>query len=103
MSGWMVAVMVAMVPTAVMAGDPFVGKELYRQQCGQCHGLDGRPGLPQTPDFTRKSDPRNGLLRTDTVLVNRIRQGGVSCPSFRGVLDDLQILDVISYLRSMRR
>lgn len=85
------------------AADPLAGKGHYKQHCAACHGLDGKPGIPQTPDFTRKSDPHNGLLRSDTMLLNRIRQGGASCPAFRSVLDDLQILDVVSYLRSMRR
>ncbi|MBF0340344.1 MAG: cytochrome c [Magnetococcales bacterium] len=85
------------------AADPFAGKEQYKLHCAPCHGMDGKPGMPQSPDFARKSDPHNGLLRSDTVLLNRVRQGGSGCPSFRGVLDDFQILDVVSYLRSMKR
>ncbi|MBF0309387.1 MAG: cytochrome c [Magnetococcales bacterium] len=87
----------------LFAADPFEGKELYKKNCAHCHGMNGKAGLPQSPDFARKSDPNNGLLRSDTALLNRIRQGGAGCPSFRAVLSDIEILDVVAYMRSMRK
>ncbi|MBF0212966.1 MAG: cytochrome c [Magnetococcales bacterium] len=99
----MALVTLLIAPGCALAADPFVGKDHYQHHCAQCHGLEGKAGLPRGPDFTRKSDPGNGLMRSDSVLLTRIRQGGIGCPSFRGVLDDLQILDVVSFLRSMKR
>ncbi|MBF0628375.1 MAG: cytochrome c [Magnetococcales bacterium] len=101
---WLVPLLIAIaLPGTLRAADPFAGREHYKKHCAYCHGMDGKPGMPQTPDFTRKGDPGSGLLRGDVTLLNRIRQGGSSCPSFRSVLEDIQILDVIAYMRSMKR
>jgi mono/diheme cytochrome c family protein len=82
-----------------MAGDVFKGQELYTQYCQACHGMDGRGMMPGTRDFTRG----DGLLRNDTQIHESIRTGKNGMPSFRGILTDREILDIISHLRTYQR
>ena len=77
-------------------GDVFQGKKLYKSYCESCHGPKGRGRMPGAPNFTRGQ----GLVGADTTLFETIRSGKQAMPGFRGVLDDHQILDVISYIRT---
>jgi len=80
----------------VFAGDPFVGSNLYTQHCVSCHGGDGRGAVAGTPSF------REGRLmsRSITELMDTVRTGRNLMPAFRGILDEQQIDDVITYIRT---
>lgn len=84
--------------TVVQAADPMVGKKIYVQHCQNCHGERGVPQWPGVPDFSRGE----GLLQADSVLLTTIRAGKAMMPSYRGALQDDEILDVIAYLRTLR-
>ena len=75
------------------------GAEIYQRYCEICHGADGRPNLPSTPDFTRGE----GLLKSDQELVNSLRFGVGSMPGFEHQLDKKGFIDVIFYIRSLQR
>ena len=81
---------------SVLAGDVFNGKKIYEQHCKGCHGTRGRAMMPGAPSFRRGE----GLLQTDPALFNTIRSGRNAMPGFQGVLDEYEILDVISYIRT---
>jgi len=83
----------------VMAGDPVNGGKIYNQQCKKCHGANGKSVLPGVADFSRGE----GLLKADSELLKKIRNGGGMMPAYRGTLKDSEILDVITYLRKLRR
>jgi len=91
--GIMITVLVS--PMA-FAGDPFAGASVYNQHCAMCHGPNGKAVIAGTPDFLHT----NVLAKPDFELKNFVNAGKGIMPSFRGVLKDQEIMDVISYIRT---
>lgn len=90
----------------VIRGDAKTGQGVYEQQCLRCHGakLDGNG--PDSQDLiVRPADLRSLTTRskTDWELLVAISNGVLFTPmhSFRGKLTDQQMLDVLSYIRSV--
>lgn len=85
-----------LMATPVFAGDPFAGSNIYVQHCVNCHGGDGRGGIAGTPSF------REGrlMVRTTSELMDTVKSGKNLMPAFRGILDEQQIDDVITYIRT---
>lgn len=84
-------------PLAAFAADLDKGKSLYLIHCAGCHGEKGVSVMPQTPNFARGE----GLAQPDPVLADAIRAGSDKRPPFLGILNDKEILDVISYVRTL--
>jgi cytochrome c6 len=87
---------ISMFAAPVFAGDPFAGSNIYVLHCVSCHGGDGRGEIAGTPSF------REGRLmsRSTSELMNTVKSGRNLMPAFRGVLDEQQIDDVITYIRT---
>ena len=90
----------------VIRGDSKAGQGVYQQQCLRCHGarLDGNG--PDSKDLIiRPADLRSPTSRskTDWELLVAISNGVLFSPmhGFRGKLTDQQMLDVLSYIRSV--
>ncbi len=90
----------------VIRGDNKAGQGVYEQQCLRCHGakLDGKG--PDSQDLiVQPANLRSQISRskTDWELLVAISNGVLFSPmhSFRGKLTDQQMLDVLSYIRSM--
>ena len=90
----------------VIRGDAKAGQGVYEQQCLRCHGakLDGNG--PDSKDLiVRPANFRSQITRskTDWELLVAISNGVLFSPmhSFRGKLTDEQMLDVLSYIRSV--
>jgi len=90
----------------VIRGDAKAGQGVYEQQCLRCHGakLDGNG--PESQDLiVRPTNLRSQTTRskTDWELLIAISNGVLFTPmhSFRGKLTDQQMLDVLSYIRSV--
>ena len=81
------------------ASDIFNGKDVYELHCEGCHGTDGSSFEPGVPDFSRGES----LFAPDSVLVKRLREGSAMKPSFRGLLTDEELRDVIAYVRTLQR
>ena len=81
------------------AGDPGAGGALYDRYCASCHGFDGFPNLPGTPDFTRGES----LAKTDRELIAVIRFGVLSMPGFEHTIDREGLIDVVFYIRTLQR
>jgi cytochrome c6 len=79
------------------AADVQKGGRIYGAQCAVCHGADGTPVMPGTPNFKRM----DRLMRPDMQLLMSIRTGKGAMPGYFGVLRDAEILDVIAYLRTL--
>jgi len=75
------------------------GGATYDRYCANCHGFDGVPNLPGTPDFSRGE----GLQNNDSVLINAIRFGVRSMPGFEQTIDKEGLIDVVFYIRSLPR
>lgn len=89
--------LLAIQPTLVLAADLDKGKSLYLIHCSGCHGEKGFSLMPQVPNFARGE----GLAQPDPVLMDAIRVGSDARPPFLGILNDREILDVISYVRTL--
>ncbi len=80
------------------AADPGNGAKIYATHCSGCHGDGGVSNMPGTPDFSR----RERLFQPDMTLLVSIRDGVSVMPAYKGLLSDQEMLDVISYLRTLR-
>ncbi len=81
------------------AGGPGAGGALYDRYCASCHGFDGFPNLPGTPDLTRGES----LAKTDPELISAIRFGVLSMPGFDQTIDKEGLIDVVFYIRTLQR
>jgi cytochrome c6 len=80
----------------VVASDVFKGREVYMRECMACHGASGEGKLPGLVNF--KEDQT--LFKTDSTLVNIVRDGKGVMPGFNGLLDEEDIHNVVAYLRT---
>lgn len=85
------------ISSAVFAADIDKGKVLYLAHCAGCHGEKGFSIMPQAPNFALGES----LAQPDPVLIDAIRSGSDNRPPFIGILNDREILDVISYVRTL--
>ena len=83
----------------VQAADIFNGREVYEMHCQTCHGIDGSSVEPGTPDFTRGES----LMSPDTELFKRLWDGMAHMPSYRGMIEESDLRDVIAYVRTLQR
>ena len=105
------AVVLVFVATTVVSaqtarGNPKTGESIYKQHCLRCHGakLDGKG--PDARDLiVQPADLQSSRSRTKTdwELLVALSNGVLFSPmhSYRGKLNDEQMLDVLSYIRSM--
>jgi len=94
------------VSAQMSRGNPIAGQGVYEQQCLRCHGskLDGNG--PDSQDLILRPANLQSIAsrsKTDWELLIAIANGVLFTPmhSFRGRLTDQQILDVLSYIRSV--
>ncbi len=81
------------------AADIFNGKEVYEMHCQTCHGVDGSSMEPGIPDFRRGES----LMVPDSELFERLWDGMAHMPSYRGMIEDSDLRDVIAYLRTLQQ
>lgn len=96
----------SVVSAQTARGNPKAGESIYKQHCLRCHGekLDGNG--PDAKDLiVRPADLQSSRSRTksDWELLVPLTNGVLFTPmhSFRGKLNDEQMLDVLSYIRSV--
>ena len=98
-------------PPGLAALDPAAvvrGEALFAQNCTLCHGASGRGDGPRAESLTRPpADLTFGhaLPHTDEDYAYWIENGieGTDMPAFGEELDDGEIRDVISYIRSLQQ
>jgi len=100
----MIRWLVPMILAAGAAGPAFAagfgpGAPVYERHCASCHGSDGKPLLPGTPDFTRGES----LLKSDRELMDAVRFGVGSMPGFDQLIDREGLLNVVFFIRTLRR
>jgi cytochrome c oxidase subunit III len=96
--------------TVARAGDPDIGRTLWRATCITCHGDQGQGVRGQAPNF-RETDFVSS--KTDEELLAFIKRGrmpfepdnrsGIQMPPKGGnpLLTDAQILDIIAFMRTL--
>ncbi len=104
----LISVSTSMVFAQVIRGDAKAGQTVYEQQCLRCHGakLDGNG--PDSKDLVippANFHSQNSRSKTDWELLVAISNGVLFSPmhGFRGKLTDQQMMDVLSYIRSIAR
>ncbi len=76
------------------------GQEVFDEYCAACHGYDGIRIIPEAPNF---SDGES-LEQEDPDLLTAIRDGkGEIMPLWLSDLSEQQMLDVLAYIRTLRR
>ena len=99
MTGTYAALTALALSVSANAQDIFNGEKVYQLHCEGCHGSDGASFEPGVPDFSRGES----LFAPDSELVQRLREGSATKPSFRGLLTDEELRDVIAYVRTLQR
>lgn len=84
---------------SAFAQDIFTGRTVYDTHCASCHGSDGTATVPGTPNFSEGK----GLDFSDPELVRVIKLGKNIMPGYDRVLKETEIIDVISFIRTLRR
>jgi len=92
-----VSIFISLATFNAYAGDIDNGKKIYTRHCVTCHGIDGVSAMPDAPNFAYSEK----LLRPDDFILVSIKEGKNAMPAYRGLLEDQEILDVITYLRML--
>ena len=102
----LISVSTSVVLAQVIRGDAKAGQAVYEQQCLRCHGakLDGNG--PDSKDLVIQPanlQSQRSRSKTDWELLVAVSNGVLFSPmhGFRGKLTDQQMLDVLSYIRSV--
>ena len=95
----LVAVLLSSMFALAHGSDIFNGREVYDMHCQTCHGVDGQAMEPGVPDFSRGES----LYVPDVDLVRALRDGDGHLPSYRGMLTDEELRDVVAYIRTLQR
>lgn len=74
------------------------GQQLFNLHCAACHGMRGEGVLPEAPKFRLGER----LEQPDMMLMQSVKSGKNKMPPFFGVLKDSDILDILSYVRTLR-
>lgn len=88
----------AALPIRALAADLVAGKRHYTAYCAGCHGVDGMSLRPQAPKLALGER----MAQPDFMLVSTLKSGFGTHPSFLGILNDRELLDVVSYVRTLR-
>lgn len=89
--------LLALTPNFSEAVELITGSENYVKYCADCHGATGISVMPDAPSFAKNE----GLIKSDTDLLNSINNGKNAMPMYRGILNDQEILDIIFFIRTL--
>lgn len=84
--------------SSAWAVDLLAGQRLYNLHCASCHGVTGIPITPETPNLAL----REGMAQPDIVLMQTLKAGKKAMPPYFGLLKDQDLLNILSYIRTMR-
>jgi mono/diheme cytochrome c family protein len=82
------------------------GRATFVRICSGCHGMDGRGA--QTIAFNAPTPPRNltdpsfQAQRTDEQLLFALQNGKGNMPPFGALLEEAQLRDLVTYVRTLR-
>jgi len=85
---------------SAFAGDPFAGKKIWgKHTCPMCHGIDGVPVIPGTPNFARGE----GMIKPDSQLLLVVYSGAKLMPAWKGLLTRQEMINVVTYIRTLQK
>lgn len=94
----LIAALAGGVVGSASAANIVQGQQLYQMHCAACHGGRGEGVMPDAPKFRMGER----LDQPDMVLMQSVKSGKKTMPPFFGILQDMQILDVLAYVRTLR-
>ncbi len=78
-----------------------VGSEIYRISCQPCHAVNGAGvGLPNQPDFR---DASFWASKSDSELINTIKNGRGQMPAWKDRLSEDEIKAVVGYVKNFAK
>ena len=80
------------------AADVMKGAQLYARHCSACHGPSGISVMPGAPNLARAER----MMQSDMMLMATLKSGKNAMPAYIGILNDVEMLDVIAYSRTLR-
>lgn len=75
------------------------GQELFETNCAVCHGVDGTAILPNAPHFAKGER----MEKTDAQLLASISEGLNVMPPWKSVLNEAEIQEILTYVRSLAK
>ncbi|NOU01795.1 MAG: c-type cytochrome [Gallionella sp.] len=90
-------VILALATSLTQASEIKRGKELYNTYCADCHGATGISVMQDAPNFAKNES----LVKSDFELYDAISKGNNAMPLYQGILSDQEILDVITFIRTL--
>jgi len=81
----------------VRVAKPVTGQQVYEAVCQACHMADAKGGSGAGTIPALAANPKMAAAAYPTMIVVR---GQGSMPSFAGTLDDAQIAEVVTYVRT---
>ncbi len=98
----LIGIMAFFTATTVLAQIP--GADTYKARCTMCHAADGGGNTPagkatHTPPF---SSPEM-LKMSDADFIADTKNGKGKMPAYSGKLSDLEIKNVIAYIRTLQK
>jgi cytochrome c oxidase cbb3-type subunit 3 len=105
-----VTLFLSLMASPALAEDQFAGiAKIYDTYCAQCHGINrmgtGINSKVMSVQPRDHTDPKAMGDTSDEALFKAIKEGGLAVnksilmPSWKGVLNDSQIKEMVAYLR----
>ncbi|GBE07309.1 cytochrome c6 [bacterium BMS3Bbin11] len=89
--------LLVLIQTSAYSADYYNGSKIYNRHCVNCHGSTGMGEVPDAPNFTRGE----GIMKPDSQLIRHLQIGSGPAPAFENILSEREMLDVITYIRSL--
>lgn len=88
--------------TAPKAAHPAKGKTLFIKHCAGCHGVQGKGDGYKLlgPDPANLTAPAT-KNKSDSALLATIHEGKPNMPSWKGLLSDRDVRNVLAYIRTL--
>jgi mono/diheme cytochrome c family protein len=83
----------------IASGEDVSGKDLFKNNCGRCHGADGAGGKGPNLTTAKKQAKWHD---SDEKLIAKIAKGAFRMPAFAGKLKPEEIKAVADYVRSFK-
>lgn len=71
------------------------GKEIYHERCAACHGMDGNPILPASPNFAKGER----MEKPDKELLQTMKHGKNQMPAWKDILNEGELKEVLTFAR----
>ncbi len=80
------------------------GGEIYKGKCAMCHGADGTgQTVIGKADKIRDLTSSEVQSQHDSELKNIIENGKGKMPAYKGKLTDVQVEQVVAYIRTLKK